>query len=135
MPKWFLKEFLKLGGTQLFFDGCMPHVFPKVGSRERIFLEKWGGLGNETLENLCLESWNFGQNKAENANFCAFSRPDQNHDTSVLTDLVYILQSNGAWTSLACYQQGASDVFLSIALLLYLFIYFVSPLSILSPLG
>ena len=28
------------GGTQLFFGGCVPHGFPKVGSRERIFLEK-----------------------------------------------------------------------------------------------
>ena len=27
------------------------------------------GLGNEHLENLCLESWNSGQNKAENAIF------------------------------------------------------------------
>ena len=27
------------------------------------------GLGNENLENLHLESWNFGQNKGENANF------------------------------------------------------------------
>ena len=30
------------GGTQLFFfvGRCVPHGFPKVGSRERIFLEK-----------------------------------------------------------------------------------------------
>ena len=26
------------GGTQLFFGGCVPHRFPKVGSREGIFL-------------------------------------------------------------------------------------------------
>ena len=25
------------GGTQPFFGGCVPHGFPKVGSRERIF--------------------------------------------------------------------------------------------------
>ena len=30
------------GGTQLFFGGCVPHGFPKVGSRERIFLENEG---------------------------------------------------------------------------------------------
>ena len=30
------------GGTQLFFGGCVPHGVPKVGSSERIFLEKWG---------------------------------------------------------------------------------------------
>ena len=34
----------------------MPHGFPKVGSRERIFLKKMTGLGNENLENLRLES-------------------------------------------------------------------------------
>ena len=28
------------GGTQLYFCGYVPHGFPKVGSRERIFLEK-----------------------------------------------------------------------------------------------
>ena len=27
------------GGTQFFFGGCVPHRFPKVWSRERIFLE------------------------------------------------------------------------------------------------
>ena len=45
-----------------FFGGCVPHGFPKVGSR----LEKMRGLRNE---NLRLESWNLGQNKAENAFF------------------------------------------------------------------
>ena len=29
-------------GTQLFFGGCVPRRFQNVGSRERIFLEKWG---------------------------------------------------------------------------------------------
>ena len=49
------------GGTQRFLGGCVPHGFPKVGSRERIFLEKgkMRGLGNKNLENLRLESWNF----------------------------------------------------------------------------
>ena len=38
------------GGTQLFFfGGCVPRVDKNVGSRERIFLEKWG-LGDEDLE-------------------------------------------------------------------------------------
>ena len=30
------------GGTLNFFGGCVPRVFQNVGSRERIFLEKWG---------------------------------------------------------------------------------------------
>ena len=33
------------GGNQLFFGGYVPHRFPKVGSREWIFLEKLGVLG------------------------------------------------------------------------------------------
>ena len=53
---------------EIFFGGCVLHRFPKVGSREHIFLEKWG-LGNDDLENLHLESLNFSQNKAENAKF------------------------------------------------------------------
>ena len=28
------------GHSTFFFGGCVPHGFPKVGSRERIFLEK-----------------------------------------------------------------------------------------------
>ena len=28
------------GALNFFFGGCVPHGFPKVGSRERIFLEK-----------------------------------------------------------------------------------------------
>ena len=28
------------GVLNYFFGGCVPHRFPKVGSRERIFLEK-----------------------------------------------------------------------------------------------
>ena len=28
------------GALTFIFGGCMPHGFPKVGSRERIFLEK-----------------------------------------------------------------------------------------------
>ena len=30
------------GGGLNFFGGCVPHGFPKVESKERIFLEKWG---------------------------------------------------------------------------------------------
>ena len=30
------------GALNFFFDGCVPHGFPKVGSRERIFLENEG---------------------------------------------------------------------------------------------
>ena len=41
------------GGTQLFFGGCVPHGFPKVGSRERIFLEKWGVLGTK-IRKICV---------------------------------------------------------------------------------
>ena len=55
------------GGNHLtFFGGCVPHGFPKVGSREWIFLENEG-----SWEQKCgkLASWNSGQNKAENAFF------------------------------------------------------------------
>ena len=38
-----------------FFLGCVPHGFPKVESRELIFLEKWGVLGTKNFENLA--SW------------------------------------------------------------------------------
>ena len=47
-------------GALKFFGGYVPRGFPKVGSRERIFLEKKRGLGNENLENLRLESWRAG---------------------------------------------------------------------------
>ena len=30
------------GHSTLFFGGCVPHRFQNAGSRERIFLEKWG---------------------------------------------------------------------------------------------
>ena len=51
------------GGTQLFFCGCVPHGFLKVGSGADF---PWKNERN--WENLRLESWN-GQNKAENAFF------------------------------------------------------------------
>ena len=35
------------GGTQLFFGRCVPRGFQNVGSRERIFLVKWGVLGTK----------------------------------------------------------------------------------------
>ena len=46
------------GGTQLFWGvNGVPRGFQNVGSRERIFLEKMGGgLGNENLKHLDLES-------------------------------------------------------------------------------
>ena len=45
----------------------MPHGFPKVRSKEWIFLKKNEGLGNKILNNLHLESKTFGQYKAKNA--------------------------------------------------------------------
>ena len=44
---------LTRGGTQLFFGGCVPHGFPKVGSREWIFLQKWGVLGMK-IQKICI---------------------------------------------------------------------------------
>ena len=35
-------RFIPGEGTQLFFGGCVPGGFQNVGSREWIFLEKWG---------------------------------------------------------------------------------------------
>ena len=29
-------------GTQRFFGGCVPRGFQNEGTRERVFLEKWG---------------------------------------------------------------------------------------------
>ena len=64
----FIIETYRGGGHSTFlFGGCVPHGFPKVGSRERISLEKMRGLGNNNLESLHIERWNFCQNKAENA--------------------------------------------------------------------
>ena len=39
------------GALNFFLGGCVPRGFQNVGSRERIFLKKNGGLGNENLEN------------------------------------------------------------------------------------
>ena len=53
---------MQLGGTQLFLGGCVPHGFQNVGSREQIFLEKWG-----SWEGKFGKIWvYFGQNMAEN---------------------------------------------------------------------
>ena len=46
-----------------------PHKFLNVGSREYRFSFKNEGSWEQTFENLRLESWNSGQNKAENAKF------------------------------------------------------------------
>ena len=42
-----------MGGTQLLIGGCVPQGFPKVGSREHIYLEKCGVLGMQILK-ICL---------------------------------------------------------------------------------
>ena len=44
------------GGTQLFCGVYVPRGFPKVGSSERVFLEKLGVLGSENSEIFRLES-------------------------------------------------------------------------------
>ena len=44
------------GDIQLFFGGCVPHGFPKVGSRDRIFLEKWGVLGTKIMKTCILRA-------------------------------------------------------------------------------
>ena len=44
---------IKSGGTLNFFGECVPHGFPKVGSRELILLEKWGVLGTKILK-ICI---------------------------------------------------------------------------------
>ena len=44
-------------GHSTFWGECVPYKFPKVRSREHIFLEKKiRGLGNKNFENLSLES-------------------------------------------------------------------------------
>ena len=57
------------GGTQLFFGVYVPRGFQKVGSRERVFLEKWGVLGAKILKFCLLRAEILAKNKAENAIF------------------------------------------------------------------
>ena len=47
----------------------MPHGFPKVGSRERVFLEKLGVLGAKIQKFCVLRAEILPKNKAENAKF------------------------------------------------------------------
>ena len=47
-----------------FFGGCVLRGFPKVGSREQIFLEKWGVLGTK----ICIlrtETWSHNKGVAD----------------------------------------------------------------------
>ena len=67
----FLVGMCPRGGTQLFFGGYVPRGFPKVGSREWVFLEKLGALGAK-IQKLCvleLKFWQKKQNRAENGHF------------------------------------------------------------------
>ena len=57
------------GGTQLFFGRCVPRGFPKVGSRERVFLEKLGVLGAKIQKICVLRTHILAKNKAENVKF------------------------------------------------------------------
>ena len=47
----------------------MPCRFPKAGSRERVFLKKWGVLGAKILKLCVLRAEILAKNKAENAIF------------------------------------------------------------------
>ena len=55
------------GGTQLFFGEYVPRWFPKVGSRERVFLEKIGVLGAKIQKFCVLRAEFLAENKAEKA--------------------------------------------------------------------
>ena len=58
------------GGTLKFFlGGYVPQGFPKVGSKERVFLENWGVLGAKIQKFWVLRAEILAQNKAENAKF------------------------------------------------------------------
>ena len=57
------------GHSTFFFGGYVPRGFPKVGSRERIFLEKCGVLGAKIQKFCALRAEILAQNKAENAFF------------------------------------------------------------------
>ena len=68
MEDWilYLHEVLSCpGGIQIYI---LVGVCQKEGLGSRFYL-KMRGLGNENLENLHLQSLNFGQNKAKNAKF------------------------------------------------------------------
>ena len=55
------------GGTQLFFDGCVPRGFQNEGSRERIFLEKWESCERKFWEIWVKRARILAKNMAENA--------------------------------------------------------------------
>ena len=57
------------GGTQLFFGGYVSRRFPKIGSRERILLEKWGVFEWKFRKFLALRAEILTKNRAENARF------------------------------------------------------------------
>ena len=57
------------GGALNFFGGVCATQVSKSRVKRADFPWKMRGLGNENLENLHLEGWNFDQNKAENAIF------------------------------------------------------------------
>ena len=51
------------------FDGYVPHGFPKVGSREQIFLDKLGILGKKIWKICVLRAEILAKDKTENAIF------------------------------------------------------------------
>ena len=74
VPAWCTDD---LGGGALnFFGGVCATQVSKSRVKRADFPWKMRGLGNENLENLRLEGWNFDQNKAENAIF--FSKKIEN---------------------------------------------------------
>ena len=56
-------------GHSTFFGGYVPRGFPKVLSRERVFLEKLGVLEAKIQKFCILRAEILAKNKAENAKF------------------------------------------------------------------
>ena len=56
-------------GHSTFFSGYVPRGFPKVGSKERVFLEKIGVLGAKIQKFCVLRVEILAKNKTENAIF------------------------------------------------------------------
>ena len=57
------------GGHSTFFGGCVPHRFPKVGSREQILLEKWGALGTKIWKICILRAESLVKTRLKMQNF------------------------------------------------------------------
>ena len=69
------------GGTQKKFGEYVLHGFPKVGPRERVFLEKWGVVGAKIDKFWVFRAEILAKNRAEKANFFSKLKMGGGRDT------------------------------------------------------